>query len=253
MPEGDTIWRTAAALQQRVCGQRVLTARPRSLARLEGQALERAEAAGKHLLLHFTGGLVLHSHLRMRGSWHLYRPGESWRRPHRQARAVLDFGSWVAVCFAAPVLELVADVQARLGHLGPDLCAPGFPLELVIARARALGPRPIGELMLDQRVCSGIGNVYRCEVLWELRLDPWRSSAELSDEQLAHIFTLARSWMRANLHGGATPRRFSGGRPAAVHDRGGRPCPRCGCLVRVRRLGEHARLVYYCPSCQAPG
>ncbi|HLH68500.1 MAG TPA: DNA-formamidopyrimidine glycosylase family protein [Candidatus Dormibacteraeota bacterium] len=251
MPEGDTIWRTAAALREHVGGRTVLAARPPDLARLEGRVLERAEAAGKHLLLHFTGGLVLHSHLRMRGAWHLYRPGEGWRRPCRQARAVLDFGPWVVVCFAAPVVELVADVRARVGHLGPDICAPEFPLEAVVARARALGPRPIGEVMLDQRVCSGIGNVYRCEVLWELGLNPWRSSAELSDEQLGDVFTLARTWMRANLRGGAMPRRFAGGRPAAVHGRGGRPCPRCGGPVQVRRLGEHARLVYHCPTCQA--
>ncbi len=249
MPEGDTVWRTAAALRERVGGRTVLAARPPDLARLRGRALEDAEAAGKHLLLRFTGGLVLHSHLRMRGAWHLYRPGEGWRRPDWQVRAVLDFGPWVAVCFAAPVMELVRDVRARVGHLGPDVCAPDFQLDLVLARARALGPRPVGELVVDQRICAGIGNVYRCEALWELRLDPWRSSDELSDEQLGEVFALVRSWMLANLRGGAAPRRFSG-RPAAVHGRGGRPCPRCGARVRVRPLGEHARLVYHCPPGQ---
>jgi endonuclease-8 len=249
MPEGDTVWRTAAALRERLGGRTVLAVRPPDLARLEGRALEGVEAAGKHLLMRFGDGLVLHSHLRMRGAWHLYRPDEGWRRPERQARAVLDFGPWVAVCFAAPVVELVRDVRARVGHLGPDICAPEFRPELAVARARALGPRPVGELLLDQRVCAGIGNVYRCEVLWELRLDPWRSSAELSDERLGEVFTLARTWMLANLRGGV-PRRFAAGRPAAVHGRGGRPCPRCGTRVRVRPLGEHARLVYHCPACQ---
>lgn len=252
MPEGDTIWRAAAGLRQRVGGRVVAAARPERFAVLIGRTLEGAEPVGKHLLMRFSGGCTLHSHLGMRGAWHCYRPGEPWRRPARQARLVLDFGEWLAVCFAAPVLDLVRDGREPVAHLGPDLLADEFPLERVVARARALGPMPLGELLLDQRVCAGIGNVYKCETLWQLGLDPWRPSADLSDAELGELFTAARTAMRANTGGRATPRRFED-RPSAVHGRRGRPCPRCGTSVRARPQGEHARITYWCPRCQGPG
>jgi endonuclease-8 len=186
--------------------------------------------------------------MRMTGSWHLYRPGERWRRPRHLARVVLTFEDWEAVCFAAPVLELVRDARAPVRHLGPDVLADDFPLDHVVARARSVGPVALGELLLDQRVCSGIGNVYRCETLWELRLDPWRSSGDLSDEGLAALFATARAYLRQNVVR-AAPRLF-GKRPGAVHGRSGRPCPRCGAAVRALPQGPDARLTYWCPSCQ---
>src|SRR5262249_26360365 len=194
------------------------------------------------------GGLTLHSHMRMTGSWHLYRPGERWRRPRHLARVVLTFGDWEAVCFAAPMLELVREGRAAVTHLGPDVLADDFPLDHVLARARSVGPVALGELLLDQRVCCGIGNVYKCEALWQGRLDPWRSTAQLSDEQLGELFTTARRHLRENLTA-AGPRRF-GGRPGAVHGRSGRPCPRCGTVVRSRPQGADARVTYWCPTCQ---
>lgn len=248
MPEGDTIWRTAAALRERVGGQTVTAARPERFAGLVGRTLEAVEPAGKHLLMRFSGRWTLHSHMRMAGSWHLYRPGERWRRPAHLARVVLDFGEWQAVCFSAPVVDLVRSGREPVGHLGPDLLGADVELDAVVARARALGATPLGELLLDQRVCSGIGNVYKCETLWQLRLDPWRSSAELADPELREVFATARAAMLANLAGGA-PRRF-GGRPPAVHGRRGRPCPRCGGRVAARAQGEQARITYWCPVCQ---
>jgi endonuclease-8 len=161
---------------------------------------------------------------------------------------VLAFGEWEAVCFAAPVLELVRDGREPVGHLGPDVLGEEFPLDQVVARARAVGPVPLGELLLDQRVCCGIGNVYKCEALWGLRHDPWRSSAELGDEELGALFTTARTAMRENLPV-AGPRRF-GGRPGAVHGRAGRPCPRCGTAIRARAQGADARITFWCPTCQ---
>src|SRR5215469_6822137 len=248
VPEGDTIWRTAAGLRERVGGGTVIAAAPERFQRLVGQRLEAVEPAGKHLLMRFSGGWTLHSHMRMTGSWHLYRPGERWRRPRHLARAVLAFGEWEAVCFAAPVLELVREGRAAVQHLGPDALADGFPLDQVVARARSVGPVALGELLLDQRVCSGIGNVYKCETLWELRLDPWRSSGDLGDEGLAELFATARAYLRQNVVR-AAPRLF-GDRPGAVHGRSGRPCPRCGAAVRARPQGPDARLTYYCPTCQ---
>jgi endonuclease VIII len=248
VPEGDTIWRTAAGVRARVGGRAVTAAWPARYETLAGRTLEAVEPVGKHLLMRFSGGWTLHSHMRMTGSWHLYRVGERWRRPRHLARAVLTFDEWEAVCFAAPVVELVRDARAPVRHLGPDALADDFPIDQVVARARAVGPVALGELLLDQRVCSGIGNVYRCETLWELRLDPWRSSEELADEELAGLFSTARDYLRDNV-ARAAPRRF-GDRLGAVHGRTGRPCPRCGAAVRARSQGVHARVTYWCPICQ---
>lgn len=254
MPEGDTIWRTAAALRERVGGRTLKDVQPETLGRLRGRELEAVEARGKHLFLRFAGGWLLHSHMRMTGSWHIYRPGERWRRPQRFARAVLEFEEWVAVCFSAPVLELVRGEREAVAHLGPDILADEFPLETVVARARAIGPRPLAELLLDQRACCGIGNVYKCESLWQLRLDPWQSSAEVGDEQLARLFDTARALMRRNITPDArVERSFPGSGRPAVHGRRGRPCPRCGTLVRSRQQGEQARWTYWCPGCQGDG
>jgi endonuclease-8 len=251
VPEGDTIWRTAAGLRARVGGGTVGAAWPQRFERLVGQRLETVQPAGKHLLMRFSGGWTLHSHMRMTGSWHLYRPGERWQRPRHLARAVLTFEEWEAVCFAAPVLDLVREGREPVRHLGPDVLADEFPMDQVVARARSVGPVAVGELLLDQRVCSGIGNVYKCETLWELRLDPWRSSADLADEELAALFATARASLRENVSRAAS-RRF-GGRPGAVHGRGGRPCPRCGTPIRTRAQGVDARVTYWCPTCQASG
>jgi endonuclease VIII len=248
VPEGDTIWRTAAGLRERVGGGTVQAAAPQRLERLVGQRLDAVEPVGKHLLMRFSGGWTLHSHMRMTGSWHLYRPGERWRRPRHLARAVLTFEQWEAVCFAAPLLELVREGREEVRHLGPDALADEFPLDQVVARARSVGAVALGELLLDQRVCSGIGNVYKCETLWQLRLDPWRSSADLGDQELAAVFEAARTYLRENVTR-AAPRVF-GGRPGAVHGRRGRPCPRCGTLVQSRAQGADGRITYYCPGCQ---
>jgi endonuclease-8 len=250
VPEGDTIWRTAAGLRSALVGRTVSSARPASLARLSGATLLAVDPVGKHLLMRFSDGSTLHSHMRMRGSWHLYGQTDRWQRPEHEARAVLDFGDRLAVCFAAPVVELVRDAAPAIAHLGPDLLADDLRLDQVVARARALGPVPLGELLLDQRVCSGIGNVHKCEGLWEQGLDPWRLSADLSDEQLRELFATVRDALRANLRGGSFTRRFAAGRPAAAHGRRGRPCPRCGVLIVAGQQGELARWTYWCPGCQ---
>jgi formamidopyrimidine-DNA glycosylase len=249
MPEGDTIWRTAAALRSRLEGKRVVVARPDALKRLAGSRITAVDPVGKHLVIRFDSGLALHSHMRMRGAWHLYRPGERWRRPEWQLKAMLETEDSVAVCFAAPVVELTRDVRSKVGHLGPDMLADDWSAVEVVARARSLGPVAVGELLLNQRVTAGIGNVYRCEALWQRRINPWTPSVELDDKELIALFDTARQAMRANL-GGGIHRRFPGYGKAAVHGRGGRPCRRCGTLIRVRAQGEHARLAYWCPFCQ---
>ena len=244
MPEGDTIWRTAAALRRRIDGKVVLDARPAGIARLKGRHVVGVEPTGKHLIMRFDGNLALHSHMRMKGAWHIYRPGERWRQPEHRVKAVLAFDDVVAVCFAAPVVELVADPRQTIGHLGPDILKEPFDLDEVVRRARLSANKTLGELLLDQRVCAGIGNIYKCESLWVHRLDPWAAPSQLGDAELATLYQTARRLMRESLVGrGFRDRR-------AVHARGGRPCPRCGTPVRIRAQGEQARLTYFCPRCQ---
>jgi endonuclease-8 len=250
MPEGDTIFRTAAMLRDALAGKRVLGARPDQIRRLAGTTVTGVDPVGKHLVIRFDSGLALHSHMRMNGAWHVYRPGESWRRPAWQVKASLEVEDAVAVCFGAPVVELIRDVAAHVGHLGPDILSDDWPLDEVVSRARKQDSRPIGEVLLDQRVAAGIGNVYRCESLWACRIDPFKPVRDLDDQALRSVFETARVAMRANL-GSGVRRRFPGYGGGAVHGRRGRPCPRCGTPIRMRALGEQARLVYWCPSCQA--
>jgi endonuclease-8 len=244
LPEGDTIWRTAAALRRRIEGKVVREARPAAIARLTGRRVESVEPNGKHLLMSFEGGIALHSHMRMTGSWHLYRPGERWRQPAWRATAVLSFDDVVAVCFAAPVMELVRDARAPVAHLGPDILVDPFDVDAVIRRARLSEAPTLGELLLEQRVCAGIGNIYKCEALWALRLDAWMAPAELDDARLRQVYLTARDLMRPNLVTPIARQRH------AVHGRGGRPCPRCGTPVQIRAQGQQARLTYFCPRCQ---
>lgn len=250
MPEGDTIWRTAEKLSA-LQGQRVVRARPDSLTRFAGRTISEVKPFGKHLMIRFDNGLAIHSHMRMQGAWHLYRPSQPWRRPSWQAKAILETDEWVAVCFSAPVIEVVRDEQTKLAHLGPDILRDDWSASDVVQRARARGPVAVGELLLDQRVTAGIGNVYRCEALWQCRVNPWTSSADLDDEKLSALFDAAHRAMKANLRGDVQ-RRFPGYGRGAVHGRGGRPCPRCGTRISVRAQGEHARMTFWCPTCQ-PG
>ena len=249
MPEGDTIFRTAERLRQALKGKRVVSARPEQLKRLAGTTVSDVQPVGKHLMIRFDNGLALHTHMRMRGVWQVYPRGQRSTRPEWQLKALLETDDVVAACFSAPVVELVRDESAHVGHLGPDILGEDWDVSAVVKRARSFGTTPIGEVLLDQRVTAGVGNVYRCEALWERRFNPWKTVDQLSDDELASLFETARRAMRANLAPGAQ-RRFPGYGRGAVHGRGRRPCPRCGTLIKVRALGEHARLAYWCPSCQ---
>jgi endonuclease-8 len=251
VPEGDTIFRTAGTLRAALAGKRLIAARPDRLKRLAGATVTDVKAVGKHLVIRFDNGLAIHSHMRMQGAWHVYRSGERWRRPEWQAKALLETGDMTAVCFSAPVIDLIRDEEPALGHLGPDILADDWSVEQVVAGARRHGEQAIGEVLLDQRVTAGIGNVYRCEALWHERINPWTPCSDLDDERLRAVFETAREAMRSNL-GPSWQRRFPGYGKGAVHGRGGRPCPRCGTPIKVRAQGEHARLTYWCPACQ-PG
>jgi endonuclease-8 len=252
MPEGDTLVRTAATLRRWLVGETVTGARTSvpglATARFVGRQVEAVEARGKHLLVRFDGGPVLHTHLRMTGSWHAYRDGDRWRRPERQARLVIQAGDRVAVCFNAPVVELLAPeaerVHPSLGALGPDVLAEHVDLGEVVRRARTSGDRPLGDVLLDQRVVAGIGNIWRSETLFLAGHHPWAPVSEFTDEQLGAVIATAAEIMHESLR---QPARHA---PRWVYRRAGRPCRRCGELVRSQPLGEQARVAYWCPSCQ---
>jgi endonuclease-8 len=261
MPEGDTIFRAARSLDHWLRGREVTGARTKvsglPAARLVGQRVEGVEARAKHLLVRFDSGSVLHTHMRMTGSWHVYRAGERWRKPEWQARIALEAGARVAVCFSAPVVELLAAhgerVHPSLTQLGPDVLVE--PLDLTEVRRRASrrpADGPVGELLLDQQVVAGIGNIYRCEALFLCRINPFTPRAALGDDELDVLVTAAATLMRGNLGPGQGFAREFGHGPERpwVYRRTGRPCHRCRRLIRSAGLGEGARRVYWCEACQ---
>jgi endonuclease VIII len=263
MPEGDTIFRAAATLDRWLTGRTVTAARTTvdrlPAAKLVGQTVRSVEARAKHLLVRFSEGSVLHTHMKMTGSWHVYRTGERWQKPPAQARFVLEVEpDRVAVCFNAPVVELLAakgeQLHPSLRGLGPDVLKP--PVDLAEVRRRAAArpeTLPVGELLLDQQVVSGIGNIWRCESLFVERLDPWRPRAQVSDDELDAVVTVAADLMARSARPGSDANRDFGagaGRPW-VYGRTRRPCYRCRTPIRSERMGDQARVVYWCPACQA--
>ena len=260
MPEGDTIHRAAAALRRGLLGReltRVEMPRQRPPLPAVGATIQRIEARGKHLLIGSSDGLIVHTHQRMTGSWHLYRPGERWRKGAGAARVVLGVESATAVCFSAPVVEVLDDRSLRrhptLRALGPDLCDPTADIEEAVARLGRLvdGERSIGEALLDQRVACGMGNVYRCDVLFLHGLHPATPVRAVDAPTRRSLLATSAELLRANLDSRMRTT-VPGGGPGAlwVHGRAGEPCRRCGTPILVDRLGEHARYVYWCPSCQ---
>lgn len=262
MPEGDTIFRAAATLDRWLAGREVTAARTQvhrlPAHKLVGQTVDGAEARAKHLLVRFSSGMVLHTHMKMTGSWHVYLAGQTWQRPESQARFVLEAGERIAVCFNAPVIELLASggegQHPGLVNLGPDVLKP--PVDLVEVRRRAATTKPtttIGELLLDQSVVSGIGNIWRCEALFVQKLDPFTPRTELDDDRIDDLVTVASEMMqRAARPSESVGRDFGGGMDKPwVYGRSRRPCRRCGTRIETRALGSPLpRTVYWCPRCQ---
>jgi len=250
LPEGDTIWKTAAGLRPHLVGRQIVSARPDRFKALDGSTLTAVEPSGKHLVMSFDNGLAVHSHMRMTGSWHLYRPGEPWQKPERRARLVLTTENAVAVCFSAPVVNLLRRKDVNLNHLGPDILAADWDVVEVVRRARESAAPTLGQILLDQRVTAGIGNIYKCESLWDLRLDPWKLVAETDDATLGALFSEARRLLLGSIGQKAAYGRQFPSCHAAVHGRGGKGCPRCLGRVAVARQGQPPRFTYFCPACQ---
>ncbi len=259
MPEGDTIHRTASALRTALVGKpitgfdapRLVGPHP-----TDGRIIELVESHGKHLEIVFDDGLILHTHMRMSGSWHLYRAEEKWQKSVHQMRVQIEAGEWVAVCFNAPVVETYRQFDRSrhpgLGSLGPDLCKADADLDECINRMyhAADQSEPVAELLLDQHVACGVGNVYRCEVLWACGMHPFAPVGTLDGDDCAQLIHTAARMLRDNLQhaGRITTAATKGG--LAVYGRNGQRCIRCGDTVEVVRMGRNARLLYWCPGCQ---
>lgn len=254
MPEGDTIFRTAESMQRWIGGKTVTAARSTAIGpaieRVVGSVVEAVEPRAKHLLLRFSCGLSLHTHMRMTGSWHLYKTDDRWHKPGTQARVVISCGERMAVCFNAPVVELLSSKQERehtsLAGLGPDVLGrdPFDYLEVRLRAARCEVGYTIGELLLDQRVVSGIGNIYRCEALFAERCNPWRPASSLGEGELDALLAEAVDQMKIGVSARSRL-------PRAVYRRAGRPCRACGTVIESSQLGSMPRTIYWCPCCQA--
>lgn len=245
MPEGDTIFRTARTLQ-RALGGRVVTrfvtvlpklARVDDQSPLAGRTIEQVHAAGKHLLIDFSGGLTLRTHMRMNGSWHIYRSGERWQRPRDDMRIVIETAEFVAVGFSIPIAEFTNDTP----KLGPDLLGASFDVDEALRRVREHPREEIGNVLLNQHVVAGIGNIWKSESLFCAGVDPFHHVVSLDDVQLERIVDCACKLLR---RGAAGRSEFS------VYSRGGDPCRRCGTPIRYRKQGVDARGTYWCPKCQ---
>jgi endonuclease-8 len=255
MPEGDTIFRTATVLRTAIAGKPLVgfeTPRLRATPFPPETVVRSVEARGKHLLVGFGDGRILHTHMQMSGSWHVYRPGEPWQRAEHRVRVRIDVPDAVAVCFDAPVVELLREHDLprhpRLSALGPDLCSPDADLAEALARLDRLPTgTEIAVALLDQRVASGVGNVYKSEVLFARRVDPFATLGDLDLATKRGLLDTASRMLRANLGGG---RRTTAPGGLAVYSKAGRPCSHCGTPIRSARQGETARTTYWCPSCQ---
>ena len=266
MPEGDTLFRTAATLQRAIGGQ-VVTRFESVLPKLErvdvdtpiaGRTIERVESAGKWLLMRFSGGLTLLTHMLMSGSWHIYRPGERWQRGRQHMRIVIETPRFVAVAFNVPVAEFHTEesLTKRRGFssLGPDLLADDFDADTAIHNLRAQPDMEIAAALLKQSNLAGIGNEFKSEVCFEAGVDPFRPAGTLSVDELRRIMETARRQLSDNVRQHAplrrTTRRAQPGENLWVYNRSGQPCRKCGERIVARRHAVDGRLTFWCPRCQ---
>ncbi|MEA2317996.1 MAG: endonuclease [Solirubrobacteraceae bacterium] len=257
MPEGDTIRHCVTRIRPVLLGRvpdEIVTPHPRFgmdrwPQKLAGRAVEEVDAHGKHLFIRWEGGLVIHSHLRMTGWWGVTDHGQRWRRSPRRAWLVLRAAGKDVVQFDGPVLELMTAARARfdqrLAGLGPDVLADEFDSGRFLRRLREDDPtRPIGDALLDQGTVAGLGTIWRSEGCFAAGIDPWRPTGEVTDGEAMAVVEAVRPRMMRSGSEGYEPRDIH------VYGHGGRPCRRCGTLVRSSTLGENNRRTYWCPGCQ---
>lgn len=267
MPEGDTIFRAARTLQTALAGRTVTRfesvfpalTRIDAQAPLAGRTVDGVESAGKNLVMHFSGDLHLRTHMRMHGSWHLYRPGERWQRPRSHMRIVIETEAWVAVAFSVPVAEFhdgrSLERQQDLREIGPDLLGTTFDATEAKARMHRLPAEEIADVLLNQRVVAGIGNEYKSEILFLCGISPFTRVSDLRDEQLDLLLQRSRKLMQANVRkrGASRVTTFSldPAKRLWVYQRANQPCRKCGTPIRYAKQGPHARGTWWCPGCQS--
>ena len=260
MPEGDTIHRAASALRTALTGRpmwrfdapRLMGPTPQA-----GRVIERVESHGRHLEIEWDDGLVLDTNMRMSGTWHLYRRGDAWRRSYNQMRAAIEVDNWVAVCFNAAVVETFRQPDRRrhpgMGRIGPNLTCADIDLGQVVNLLLSYpdADATMAEVMLDQRVMHGVGNVYRCEVLWSVQLSPFARVGDLTEHDAIRLANTAASRLRASLHGSPSTVAAGPRDDRAVYGRNGQRCDRCGQTIDCRRSRGRAQMLYWCPGCQS--
>ncbi len=268
MPEGDTIFRAARTLHRALAGL-TITAFETQLAQLAvvdrrepiaGRTIESASARGKHLLIALSGELVLRTHMRMHGSWHIYRPGERWRAPRREARIVISTSEWIAIAFSVSDAEFITTKElerhARVTALGPDLLSADVDLEEAKRRIRDAPARHIAEAILRQQSVAGLGNVYKSELLFMCGVYPFVPVEQVSDLALQCLLTRGQALIRLNVEQesivGAAPGRVTTGRlnPGEknwVYGRAGRPCFKCATPISSS-METDGRRTYWCPA-----
>jgi endonuclease-8 len=278
MPEGDTIYRAARALHKALAGKNV-TAFETGLAKLAsknedapvvGRTVDKVEARGKWCLIFFSGDLILVTHMLMSGSWHIYRKGEKWWMGRDRMRVAITCGDFQAVAFNVPVAEFYdsrsLERNSRVPKLGPDILSPEFTVESGAIALRNFGNQnPTAEIavvLLNQRVIAGLGNVYKSEVAFAAKVNPFRAMSTLTENELLALSEISRKYMRANVASGQGDGivTYSGNRRTThamdrsdrlwVYGRMGQECRRCGSTIEMRKQGEQARSTYWCPTCQ---
>ena len=279
MPEGDTIYRTARALQ-RAIGGKVVTGFETGLAKLArvnddtplvGRVVEKVESRGKWCLIYFSGDLILVTHMLMSGSWHLYRTSERWRMGRDKMRMVIRTADWEAVGFNIPVAEFYTANSlmrnSQVPKLGPDILSDEFTVESGVTRLTAYGrehpDEEIAVVLLNQRVMAGLGNVYKSEVAFAAGVNPFRAMRTITAREMEVMVEFAQRYMKANVADGVVGEgiaTYSGNRRTThamdreerlwVYGRQGEECRRCGAVVMMRKQGVQARSTYWCSECQ---
>jgi len=275
MPEGDTIFRTARSMGRALTGKAVtgfrstypLLTRFNDGTPLAGQIVDRVESRGKWLLIHFSGGATLATHMLMSGSWHIYRPGQRWQKPASQMRIVLENREYQTVGFLVPVARMhTAQTLVRDRHippLGADVLSQDFNPAAAVARLRNCAGEEVGEVLLHQEVLAGVGNVFKSEVCFVERINPFCKVAALDSAQVSALVETARKLVSANVledsadtivtYRGLNRRTTNHSSPEDnlwVYGRKGAPCRRCGDPIRRRIQGPDARVTFWCQTCQ---
>ena len=282
MPEGDTIYRAARALQKAIGGKPV-TAFDANVATLAsvadskgivGRTVEKVEARGKWCLIHLSGDLILVTHMLMSGSWHIYRVGERWFSPRSSMRCAITTGDFIAVAFNVPVTAFHTarslERYSQIPKLGVDILGDAYDTNAGIAAMKTYTQShpesEVGVTLLNQRVMAGLGNVYKSEVAFAAGVNPFRQLSTVTEREVEVMAEVSGRYLRAHINNGSDSNNtdgivtYSGNRRTThamdrsdrlwVYGRQGQECRRCGALVMMRKQGEQVRSTYWCPQCQ---